>query len=298
MTQVLRKSRVAVSPELSGNGSVHRAAPSRGLRRLHLDARYLGPALITLILLAGHLSFGILESFTRTLAAVVTSIAAEVVLGLYLRGRVPHLAGAYVSGISVGILIRSTFYWPFILCALLSITSKYVLRYGDRHIWNPSNFGICVMFFLAPFAVAPLSVQWGNNLSAMLVIWVLGAVIVSRVRRFHISLTYVVCYVLFSGVRAFVTGDPFLSELAPLTGPMYQLFVLFMITDPRTTVSTTRGRIAVAAAIAFVEMFLRLAGSVYAPFYALFLVGPPAFILDQFLQARRKHNPQALPVVT
>ena len=32
--------------------------------------------------------------------------------------------------------------WPYALCALISITSKYVLRVEDRHIWNPSNFGI------------------------------------------------------------------------------------------------------------------------------------------------------------
>ena len=32
---------------------------------------------------------------------------------------------------------------------LLSITSKYVLRVKGRHLWNPSNFGICVMLVLA-----------------------------------------------------------------------------------------------------------------------------------------------------
>ena len=41
------------------------------------------------------------------------------------------------------------------------------------HIWNPSNFGIVAMLVLAPDTVAGLSVQWGNNLLPMVVVWML-----------------------------------------------------------------------------------------------------------------------------
>ena len=80
--------------------------------------------------------------------------------------------------ISVGILVRSPLLWPYMVCSVLSITSKYVLRVKGRHLWNPSNFGISAMLALAPAAVASLSIQWGNSLGAMLVIWTLGSVIV------------------------------------------------------------------------------------------------------------------------
>ena len=72
------------------------------------------------------------------------------------------LASAYITGISVGILVRSPAYWPYALCSVISIMSKYVLRVKGRHIWNPSNFGISVLLFLAPETVASLSIQWGN----------------------------------------------------------------------------------------------------------------------------------------
>lgn len=45
-----------------------------------LDNRYIAPAFITCILLVGHLSFGILESYPRTILAIVTSVALELVL--------------------------------------------------------------------------------------------------------------------------------------------------------------------------------------------------------------------------
>src|SRR5271156_2258072 len=101
---------------------------------LSLENRFVPPVFITLILLVGHLSFGILESYPKTLLAIGVSMAAELVLGRTFLGKWPHLASAYITGISVGILVRSPAYWPFALCALISITSKYVLRVKERHI--------------------------------------------------------------------------------------------------------------------------------------------------------------------
>src|SRR3712207_5980187 len=117
-----------------------------------IDSRFVAPIFITFILLVGQLTYGILESYAMTALAIVTAVALELVLGRLLVGKWPHLASAYISGISVGILTRSPYAWPFALCSAISITSKYVLRVRDRHIWNPSNFGIAVMLLIAPWA--------------------------------------------------------------------------------------------------------------------------------------------------
>ena len=186
----------------------------------------------------------------------------------------------YISGISVSILIRSTLYWPYALTAAISILSKYVLRYKGRHIWNPSNFGISWMLFTAPLYVAGLSVQWGNNLLPMLVIWMLGMVIVYRAKRFHVTITYVISFTIFAFIRSLITQDPFLAEIAPLTGPMYQLFIFFMITDPPTNVRSKKGQMLVVFLVALVEFILRLNQFIYAPFYALTIVGPIAKFID------------------
>ena len=195
-------------------------------------------------------------------------------------GQWPHPASAYITGISVGILVRSPFLWPYALGSLISIASKYVLRVKGRHLWNPSNFGVSALLFLAPATVTLLSIQWGNNLWPMVVIWVLGSVIVWRVGRLHISATYVASFLFFSFVRSAITGNPWLASVAPITGPMYQLFIFFMVTDPKTTVRPRWGQAVVVVAVAFVEMLLRLAEVVYAPFYALFLVGPSALLIE------------------
>src|SRR4029077_4196227 len=182
----------------------------------------------TSVLLAGQLTFGFLESWSRTFLAIATAILTELVVVRALYGAWPHLASAYVSGISVGILVRSPAFWPYALCSAISITSKYVLRVRERHLWNPTNFGVVMMLVLAPDAVAGLSVQWGNNLLPMVFVWAFGTVILWMVDRLNITLTYVASFLIFAALRSGITGHSLLSEVAPITGPMYQLFIFFM----------------------------------------------------------------------
>lgn len=252
------------------------------LKGIRYNKKYTPPLLITAILLGAHLSFGILESYGRLLTAIGASFITEAVLHRLVVGEWRNMSSAYISGISVGILVRSPFFWPYALCAMISIASKYVLRFRDRHLWNPSNFGIVVILLLAPSSVAGLSVQWGNNVWVMILIWAIGSVSIWKLRRFHICATYVISFLVFAFLRSWLTGDPFLAEVSPITGPMYQLFVFFMITDPKTTVQSKKGQYIVAFLIAFAEFFFRLGEAVYAPFYALFVVGPIALLVEMW----------------
>ena len=255
-------------------------------RKLSLDNRYIPPLFITTILVVGHFAYGILESYERTAIAIVCALVTELVLGRIFFGKWLNLSSAYISGISVGILLRSPAFWPYGLCSVISIMSKYVLRVNGRHLWNPSNFGICVLLFLAPETVAALTIQWGNFIWPLLVIWILGSVIIWRAKRIHISLTYVLSFLVFAFVRSATTGDPWRSEISPITGPMYQLFVFFMVTDPKTTVRSRKWQCIVVCIVAFVEMLLRLNHVIYAPLYALFIVGPAALLIEIWLKSR------------
>jgi hypothetical protein len=285
----------AIAP--SSPPDVVKAKPASALSRFFsIENRYLPPMLITTILLVGQLSFGLLESFTRTALAIAAAMLLELALGRLFYGKFPHLASSYISGISVGILIRSPAFWPYALCSAISITSKYVIRWKDRHLWNPSNFAICALLLLAPEAVATLSIQWGNNLYPMLIVWTLGALITWRVKRFHITATYVSSFLVFAALRGLITGHGFLAEVAPITGPMYQLFIFFMITDPKTTVKPRWAQCLVAFLVAATEMILRLAENIHAPYYALTIVGPLALATEIWLSTRKQASAQSMVV--
>ncbi len=199
------------------------------------DPKYLIVFLITLVLVAGEARYSILGGYERLATTLGICIATEVLLSWWLRGRVANLASAYITGISLALLIKpqANILWPFALGAFLA----------------------------------------------------------------HVTLTYVVCFALLALLRHAMVGGPLLAELAPITGPMYQLFVFFMVTDPRTTVSTRRGRMVVVAIVALVETVIRLAGDFQVgllrplypspPILALAIVGPIAMWWDLYRQARR-----------
>ncbi len=282
-------------------------------RKFQIDPRYIAPFLVTCVLLVGQLSAHNFDNFYKTTAlAIATSILTEIVLGRLFTGKTPHLASAYVSGISVGILLRCTDSWPFALCAAISIASKYVIRYKGRHLWNPSNLGIVAMLLLAPNVVSTLTIQWDNRLWAMAAIWALGSFIIYRLKRFHICLTYALCFIGYAALRGALSHDTapfsarFLSEVAPITGPMYQLFIFFMITDPKTTVHSKRGQMLVAFLVASMENVLRMYGSYaspapgslgeivssHAPYFALTIMGPSANLLEIL---RDRSKPKTVP---
>ena len=73
---------------------------------------------------------------------------------------------------------------------------------------------------------------------------------------------------------------------------MFQLYIFFMITDPKTTVSSKKGQIATAFCIALVEAIFRLFQNVDAPYYALFVVGPTANLIEIWWKSR---HPGAKP---
>jgi Na+-translocating ferredoxin:NAD+ oxidoreductase RnfD subunit len=127
----------------------------------------------------------------------------------------------------------------------------------------------------------------------MIVIWLLGSIIIWRLKRFHITATYVAAFCLFALLRSLITGSPLQAEIAPITGPMYQLFIFFMITDPKTTVRSKVGRCVVVVMVALLETVLRLNEVVYAPYYALFIVGPTALLIEDWLDWRRQSDATA-----
>lgn len=264
-----------------------------------LDPRYLIAFLITLVLLVAQLRYHVMGGYGRLALALSTCMATEALLSWLDRGKVVNLQSAYISGISLTLLIKpqGAALWPFALGAFLAISSKYVLRYRDNHLWNPTNFAIVALLLAAPNRVSVLSHQWGNDLATNLVIWSFGLVIAARVRVLHITLTYVASFLLLNGLRSALLGQPVLAELAPITGPMYQLFIFFMITDPRTVVRGRRWQIIVAVIIAAVETLIRvvsdqgwplpIAFSAAPPLVALWLVGPVAKWIDLRNSGRR-----------
>ncbi len=278
------------------------SAPKR-----RIDPRWFSATLLTLILVIGQWRFQILgDDYTGWVVAFGTALLAELVLFKLHAGGWPNLLSAYITGNSVVILLKpqGDLLWPYAVASLLSIGSKYVLRYDGRHLWNPTNFGICALLLLAPSRISILSHQWGNDWGILLAIWAVGLLVVTRARVWHLTIGYLLLFAALAWVRTLFNGHPFRAEFGPITGPMYTLFVFFMVTDPRTIVSGRTKQLFVLVMIALLECAIRMAvdaellsgesALAVAPgMYALFFIGAPALWLELREKQRQKLVPAA-----
>jgi hypothetical protein len=86
------------------------------------------------------------------------------------------------------------------------------------------------------------------------------------------------------------------SGIAAITGSMCHLYIIFSITDLKTTVRLFRWQCLVAFFVALVEAIFRLLQFVHAPYYALFVVGPAANLVEIALARRKRLVPAGASV--
>lgn len=166
---------------------------------------------------------------------------------------------ALISGISLCLLLRTNRPLLMILAAVVTIASKFVLKWRGKHIFNPTNFGIVAMIALSGEVwVSPA--QWGSKLYFGFLMACLGGMVVHRAMRSDVSYVFIASYAAILFGRALWLGDPWAIPLKQLQSGALLLFTFFMISDPRTTPDSRTGRILfailIAAGAAYVQFVL------------------------------------------
>ena len=116
-------------------------------------------------------------------------------LGASIIGKWPNLASAYISGISVGILVRSPAVWPY-LRVRGGVDHVEICAAGERpaHLESVEfwDFGAGVS---GAGDGGDLEHSMGQLFAADDRDLDFGSVIIARVKRFHITATYVSCFI-------------------------------------------------------------------------------------------------------
>lgn len=251
--------------------------PSRRDPRLKLSA-----VIITLQVL-GQTVLDFKVSIAQILVTVGVSAVVDMAVTLRRERILAWPASAILTGNSVAFILRASGtkhgdWWSlqgiqfFVLAALFAVLTKYLIRTGGRHIFNPSNVGIVwVLLVVGPAQVFPQYLWWGPNDAAvalaMAVILLGGAWILRQVRMVPMALSFLLPFAALIGVFA-ASGRSFIAvwHSGPISGTSYWLnivlspevliFVFFMISDPQTAPKAPVGRIIYGAANALVAAAL------------------------------------------
>ncbi|MEH1811327.1 MAG: RnfABCDGE type electron transport complex subunit D [Nostoc sp.] len=227
--------------------------------------------------------------------AIATSLATQLILSLVIghwslandKGQSPNFRSALITSLGLSLLLRADHWTTMAIAAVLAIVSKFIFQVGDKHFFNPANFGIISALILTPDAwVSPG--QWGEEWWYGLLFLGTGGMILQRVGRWDTTAAFLGSYSLLEAIRNLWLGWTWDVYWHRLMSGSLLLFALFMITDPRSIPNSRIGRIVWAVCIAGLTFILRNYFFVStAVFWALFALAPLSILLDVFWLAPR-----------
>ena len=242
--------------------------------------------------LSGLLAWGVLGlDFEIELAnaAAILATAQLVQWALTRLFRLPRFdpRSALISSLSLCLLLRTHSLALAALAAAITISSKFLIRSGGKHVFNPANFGLVAMMLLADGAwVSPG--QWGSAAFLGFLLACLGGLVVHRAARSDVTWAFVAAYGGLLLGRAAWLGDPLSIPLHQLENGAFLIFAFFMISDPKTTPDTRAGRILHASAVAAVAVAIQF--GLYRPnalIWALVACAPLVPVIDRLLPGAR-----------
>ncbi|HEV2767426.1 MAG TPA: RnfABCDGE type electron transport complex subunit D [Acidimicrobiales bacterium] len=256
-----------------GDNRVPVVGPSRRDPRLWLSA-----VIMTLHVL-GQAVLEFKVSIVQILVTIAVGALVEAAVTLHRHRVLAWPASGILTGSGVAFILRASGtehgdWWSangihfFVIAVLLSLLSKYLVRPGGRHLFNPSNVGLVwALLVIGPAYVFPQYLWWGPSEVAVAVAYGVillgGFFIVRRVRMVPMVLGFLVPYVSLVGLFA-LSGRSFLAiwHDGPVSGlaywqtvalsPEVLVFVFFMMSDPQTAPKSRVGRIVYGAATALV----------------------------------------------
>jgi ASPIC and UnbV/FG-GAP-like repeat/NQR2, RnfD, RnfE family len=245
--------------------------------RLHLAA------VIVSLQVLGQVAFDFRLSIAQILVCLVTCAVLEVGIAFKRQHVLMWPASALLTGNGVAFILRVPGtehgdwwsmhgWWIFAATSAVALLSKYLIQFRGRHVFNPSNFGLVLVFLLLGSSRAdPLEFWWGPMSAwmalALAIIVVGGLVILTRLGLLGIAVGFWVAFAAGIAVLA-ASGHAMTARwhLGPITGfefwrvlvfsPEILVFLFFMITDPKTIPASARGRRLYAVAIGLVAVLL------------------------------------------
>ncbi|MBW4616195.1 MAG: RnfABCDGE type electron transport complex subunit D [Desmonostoc vinosum HA7617-LM4] len=218
--------------------------------------------------------------------AIATCFATQWLLSLVVgKEHKTNLRSALITSLGLSLLLRTDHWTTMVLAAASAIASKFIFQIGDKHFFNPANFGIISVLVLTKDAwVSPG--QWGEDWWYVVLFAGTGGMILQRIGRWDTTAAFLGAYSLMEAVRNLWLGWTWDVYWHRLMSGSLLLFALFMVTDPRSIPNTRIGRVIWAVCIAALTFILRNYFFIStAVFWALFTLAPLTILLDAFWQA-------------
>jgi ferredoxin-NADP reductase/Na+-transporting NADH:ubiquinone oxidoreductase subunit NqrB len=178
----------------------------------------------------------------------------------------PNTESAYITALILALIITpgsptdASFVIFLVGAGVIAMASKYILSLDKKHIFNPA----AVVVLITAFAIGQSASWWvGGNLPLMAFVIVGGFLIVRKIQRFDLVLTFLIA-AFASDILTHPIDDPFTTiQKAILHTPIF-FFAAIMITEPLTTPPTRVWRMEYAALVGLIFSPAIHLGAIYS----------------------------------
>jgi len=187
---------------------------------------------------------------------------------------------ALISALSLCLLLRTNDLVVTALASSIAVGSKFILRWKDKHLFNPTNLALAAMLASGLGWISPG--QWGQVAWFGFLITCLGSLVVTRAARADITLAFLTFYIGLLVARAQWLGDPLTIPLHQIESGALLIFAFFMISDPKTTPDSRTGRLVFAFIVALAALYVQF--SLFrsnGPLWGLIVCAPLVPLLDR-----------------
>ncbi len=246
------------------------------------DARNIQIIYLALFLVYGISSLQWDISPLKVLLLLGSVIVTQAIWILIVKASFKSLKRALITGVGLSILLQTGSDLTLIVAGVLAISSKFIIRVNNKHLFNPANFGIIAGIFLFQDAwISPG--QWGSDTYFLLILSLLGVFILFRIGRLDTSLIFLGSLFLFEFLTTYLyQGWGMDVLLHKFSSGTLLLFAFFMITDPMTIPDSRKGRILWSLMVSLLTFVFSNWIQIYtAPIWVIFFLTPLTVLIDK-----------------
>ena len=247
-------------------------------------------------LLIGYLSINLNREliYQSALICILSSCIAFFLLSRLFKLEKLDFRSSMISGLSIAIMLQASSQWYLIAACFLAVASKFLLRSGGRHFFNPSNFAIsCLLLIKAPCWLSLGT--WNQAHFFLLIISIFAVILLAKVQRLDLFLSYSLCYGALVLSRNLFLENPWHIFTHHFFQGSHFIFALLMLTDPVATPHNLWGRVFFSCTIASLAFYgLHILFITDAAIYALFIGSALTPLINKYLKGKpyqwRKEN--------
>ncbi len=181
------------------------------------------------------LPFDPLNLFFSAVFLILICWITNKILAIFLN--VPtNFESVYITALILTLIITpATNFHDFLFLGLIGVcsqVSKYALAIKKKHIFNPAAFSVALSFLFFKFGAS----WWIGNQYMLIPVLIGGLLVVRKLQRFNLILSFLVFYSIFIVGNSVRMGNRLTPSIF-LESPIF-FFAFIMLTEPQTTPPT------------------------------------------------------------